>query len=270
MSKRDYYEILGLTKSASVDEIKSAYRKLAMKYHPDRNKEPGSEDKFKEAKEAYEVLSDAEKRSIYDQVGHSEQNPFAHRKSGSSSSWNFDPADLGNMNNIFEELFKQHNAAAGRARSNPDTVINISLKDAFLGKTVRYDSSTTITIPAGIRTGTRLFVNGKMFRIDVMLDQRFKRSLDDLMAEVSISAVEAMLGIEVTLDHLDGAQFQFTIPAGIQSGQIVKLSKRGMKNPETNLVGDMLVRISIFIPKGLSDSDKESLKSISHRESITI
>lgn len=268
MSKRDYYEILGLTKNASDDDIKTAYRKLAMKYHPDRNKELGSEDKFKEAKEAYEVLSDGDKRAIYDQVGHSEQNPFAHRKPGNSHTWNFDPGDGDGLNNIFAELFKQHSAA--RARSNPEILINISLKDAYLGKTIRYDSKITLNVPAGIRPGTKMFVDGKMFRIDVMLDQRFKRALDDLMVDVNISAIEAMLGIDAMLEHLDGAQFQFTIPAGIQSGQIVKLSKRGMKNPETNHVGDMLIRIGIFIPKDLSDSDKELLKSISHRESITI
>lgn len=276
MSKRDYYEVLGLAKNASDDDIKKAYRKLASKYHPDKLAEAekaAGEIKFKEAKEAYECLSNPEKKAAYDAYGHQDpnQNPFAHgtRTRGQTHTWTFD--DMGDMQDVFNELFKQHAFNTGsRQRSTPVTVLNISLKDAYTGRTIKHDANTTIIIPRGIRSGTKLFVNGKFYQIDVRPDAKFKRSLDDLMVEINITAIEAMLGIEAMLEHLDGNKLQFTIPPGIQTGQIVKLSKMGMKNPEVETTGDMLVRISVTVPRDLNDSEKASLRSLPHRDSITI
>ena len=90
------------------------------------------------------------------------------------------------------------------------------------------------------------------------------------MIEINITAVEAMLGVEATLEHLDGNKLQFNIPAGIQSGQIVKLSRMGIKNPEMDTYGDLLVRIGVTIPKNLQEADKAILRSLAHRDSITI
>jgi DnaJ-class molecular chaperone len=276
MSKRDYYEVLGLAKNASEDDIKKAYRKLASKYHPDKLAEAekaAGEAKFKEAKEAYEHLSDPEKKGIYDQHGHIDpsQNPFAHGRQarGQSHTWTFE--DIGDMQHVFDEIFKSQAAGGfGRQRATPVTLINISLQDAYIGRTVKHDSHTTIIIPKGIRSGTKLYVNGKFYQIDVRPDAKFKRALDDLMVEINITAIEAMLGIEAMLEHLDGNKLQFDIPAGIQPGQIVKLSKMGMKNPEMEAHGDLLVRIGITIPRDLKDSEKASLGSLPHRDSITI
>ena len=269
MSKRDYYDILGLAKNSSEDDIKKAYRKLAMKYHPDRNKESGAEDQFKEAKEAYEILSDAEKRATYDSYGHTDpaQNPFAHGRT-QTHTWNFE--DFGDMHHVFEEIFK-HQGAGGFTRAKPQqvSVINISLTDAYTGRTINFDSKTII-IPKGIRSETKLYVGGKFYQINIRPDAKFKRALDDLMVEINISAIEAMLGIEATLEHLDGNKLQFKIPPGIQSGQIVKLSKMGIKNPEIDTYGDLLVRISVTIPKDLQEADKAILRGLTHRDSITI
>lgn len=269
MSKRDYYEVLGLAKDSSEDDIKKAYRKLAMKYHPDRNQESGAEDKFKEAKEAYEILSDSEKRAAYDSYGHQDpaQNPFAHGRSRThSQTWTFE--DLGDMQQVFEEIFKSQGGFS-RTKPQPVSAINISLTDAYTGRTVNFDNKTII-IPKGIRSGTKLYVGGKFYQIDIRPDTKFKRSLDDLMIEINITAVEAMLGVEATLEHLDGNKLQFNIPAGIQSGQIVKLSKMGIKNPEMDTYGDLLVRIGVTIPKNLQEADKAILRSLAHRDSITI
>lgn len=273
MSKRDYYEVLGLAKSATEDEIKKAYRKLAMKYHPDRISEESekaeAEAKFKEAKEAYETLSEPEKKSIYDQYGFNQpQNPFTHNPHTGARTWTFD-GDLHNMNHIFQEIFGGRSGFNGGPSARVVSVITISLLDAYTGKTVRADNSDVI-IPAGIRPGTKLYVDGKLFRIDVRPDHKFKRALDDLMVDISITAIEAMLGIEATLEHLDGAKFQFGIPSGIQSGQVVKLSKKGMKNPETGYTGDLLIRVTVIIPKDLKDAERASLKILPHRESIII
>lgn len=270
MSKQDYYEILGLARNASDDDIKKAYRKLAMKYHPDRNQDAGAEDKFKEIKEAYETLSDSNKKLVYDQYGHAGESPFIHTSSnrGRSQTWTFNPND---MQGFLDEIFGNGTAGFSRNNARPIiTIITISLKDAYTGRSIQHDSKIVINIPAGVRPGAKLSVDGKLFKIEIISDQKFKRALDDLMLEVTITAIEAMLGIDVILEHLDGAKFQFAIPAGIQSGQIVKLSKKGMKNPETDYIGDLLVRINIQIPKTLTDADRAVLKSIIHRDSITI
>jgi len=273
MSKRDYYDVLGLAKNASEDDIKKAYRKMASKYHPDKVTDEAQkasvEVKFKEAKEAYETLSDSEKRSMYDQFGH-DGNSFtqsrSHTQHTEHRTWSF--GDVGDMNHIFEELFKHHSGF--NTRGQPQiTVINISLKDAYTGITINHDN-TLVIVPQGTRSGTKLFVGGKMFRIDVLQHPKFKRALDDLMTEVSITAIEAMLGVEAYLEHLDGNKLQFTIPAGIQNGQIVKLSRTGMKNPEVDHIGDMLIRVTITIPRDFSDADKVKLKNLPHRNSINI
>jgi len=271
MSKRDYYEILGLPKNASDEDIKKAYRTAAMKYHPDRNKEPGSEDKFKEAKEAYECLGDSEKRQQYDQHGHND--PFAH---GRRQTWQFNAGD-DHINNVFNNIFgnrgfRVHEGVFGQQQPHQQVIhiITISLADAYTGRTIKPDTKTVINIPKGVRSGTTFFAEGKLYRVDVQQHQKFMRSLDDLMIDIEITAIEAMLGVEVVLEHLDGSKLQFNVPISIQHGQIIKLNAKGMKNPETDRYGDMMVRISIVVPKDLSEEQKITLKTFSHRESINI
>ncbi len=274
MSKQDYYDVLGLAKNASDEDIKQAYRKMASKYHPDKVTDEAEkktvEVKFKEAKEAYEILSDTEKRATYDSYGHDglDPNRFAHGNRTHSQTWNFE--DVADIQSVFNDLFGAHTGFTRHARPQQQIfVITLTLKEAYSGRTVMNDKDTII-IPRGIRSGSRLYVNGKLYQIDVLQDAKFKRSLDDLMVEINITAVEAMLGIEATLEHLDGTKFQFSIPAGIQTGQIVKLSKMGMKNPEVETFGDLMVRVGVSIPKNLSDAEKTALKSFQHRVSINI
>jgi len=136
MNKRDYYDILGVTRTASAEEIKSAYRKLALKYHPDRNPDDkASEEKFKEAAEAYEVLSDATKRRSYDQFGHEAQNMGSGMGNGGFGGMNMD-----DIFEAFGDIFGGHQRHQRRA-NGPEPMrghdltkeISISLKDAFLG-----------------------------------------------------------------------------------------------------------------------------------------
>jgi DnaJ-class molecular chaperone len=266
MSKRDYYEILGLPKNASDEDIKKAYRTAAMKYHPDRNKEPGSEDKFKEAKEAYECLGDAEKRQLYDQHGHND--PFAHGRRHQSNTGNDHISDI--FTNIFGNRGFQFHTGGFEQPQPVIHIITISLVDSYTGRTIRPDAKTVMNIPKGVRPGTKFFAEGKLYRIDVHPHEKFMRSLDDLMVNVEITAIEAMLGVEAVLEHLDGSKLQFNIPASIQHGQIIKLNAKGMKNPETDHYGDMMVRISVVVPRSLSEEQKATLKTLSHRESINI
>lgn len=251
MAAKDYHAVLGVSRTASADEIKQAYRKLAMKYHPDRNQEPGAEQKFKEIKEAYEFLSDPAKAS------HS-FGDFAHQQSRSQDFKDFD------------ELLRKfaHQEFFNHAREVVQ-VVKISLEDAYTGKRVSV-SSGVLSIPPGVRSGTKIYLNNRFYRIDVVPHTKFKRSENDLLVDTTISAIEAMLGIDASLDHLNGSSLQFKIPAGIQPGQIVRIAGKGMKCPESDKHGDILVRISVSIPKQLSDQDLDYIRRIKHNESINI
>ena len=116
----------------------------------------------------------------------------------------------------------------------------------------------------------KFYADNKIYQVNILSHPKFKRSNDDLLVDVEISAFEAMLGLEIVLEHLDGAKLQFNIPAGIQAGQIVKLSAKGMQNPETDRTGDLLVRCSITTPKNLTEEQKELLKQMPRRDSINI
>jgi DnaJ-class molecular chaperone len=268
MSKRDYYEVLGISRAAPPDEIKTKYRQLASKYHPDKvtgadgsPEKVEAESKFKEVKEAYEALIDSDKRRMYDIHGHNSpgqpgQPQWAHNSH--------------NMHDVEDMLKSFFGNATFTTNRQPINVVNISLADAYVGKTIRLDQNVTLNIPKGVRSDTRMYADNKLYRINIQQHYKFKRANDDLLVDVEINAIEAMLGVETILTHLDGAILQFTIPAGIQQGQIVKLAGKGMRNPEFDRYGDVLVRISISIPRNLTDSEKNSLKSLNHRESINI
>jgi curved DNA-binding protein len=251
MSFKDHYAVLGLSKTATTDEIKQAYRRLAMKYHPDRNKDPDAETCFKEIKEAYEALTDP---------GHSQSTAggFAHRA-----------AQTREFSDLDEILKKYYQAEFFNHARDLVQVVKITLEDAYHGKKLNV-SSGLLVIPPGIRSGTKIMLNDRLYRVDVIPHQKFKRSEDDLLVDVSISAIEAMIGLDVSLDYFGGSTLQFKIPAGIQPGQVIKLSGKGIKSPEKDKHGDMLVRISVSIPKNLSESEIETVRKLKHNESINI
>lgn len=273
MSKQDYYKILGVTKTATDDEIKKSYRSLAMKFHPDRNSEPGAEDKFKEIKEAYEALSDADKKRQYDQFGHESLHPNRNQQHN-THTWTFTQGAAPNINNIFHSMFGNHPAFAEgvfgtQKPQQAVTVVNISLVDAYKGRTISIDQHHTVNIPRGVRPGTKFYIDGRLYRIDIHLHHKFKRSNDDLLVDIEITAIEAILGMEAVLDHLDDVKLQFNIPPGIQSGQIIRLSNKGMQNPETDKSGDMLIRLNIKTPI-VSIEEQDILRTLNHRKIINI
>lgn len=280
MSKRDYYEILGVAKNASDDDIKKAYRKLAMKYHPDRNTDgdkEAAELKFKEAKEAYECLSDPQKRDAYNRHGHASTDPNFNQgfhPGGPGAQWthNVNINDIfgsmfGGAGNPFADMFGRHQQQQPQTQRH---VLTITLEDAFTGKQLRLPGGLSINVPAGVRPGTKFYAENAIYQIEIHQHQRFKRSNDDLLVDVDISAIEAMLGVEAQLDHLDKTTLQFSIPAGIQNGQIVRLGSKGMRNPETDRRGDLLVRISVSTPKSLTTEQIAFLKTMQRREMLNI
>ena len=265
MSKRDYYEILGVAKTASDDEIKKAYRSLASKNHPDKG---GETAKFQELQEAYATLSDPQKRSIYNQHGHDapQGGPqwSAHSGMGDPEAFKEMFANMFGQGHPFNDIFGQPQQRQQRH------LINMQLEDAYKGKQLRLPGNVAINIPAGVRSGTKFIANDAIYIIEVQPHPKFKRANDDLLIDVEITAIEAMLSVEALLDFLDGSKLQFTIPAGIQNGQVVRLGGKGMKNPENDRFGDLMIRISVTTPKTLTNEQIAFLKTMQHRESFTI
>ena len=273
MSKRDYYDILGITKGTSDEDLKKAYRKLAMRYHPDRNADDDkavAETKFKEVQEAYDNLSDPQKRAMYDQYGHATPGHSTNQ----NPQWSHSTV---NINDLFANMFGTGQNPFGDMFNNgrPQQAqqrqfLTISLEDAFKGKELRLPGNVSINVPAGVRPGTKFVVNNTIYQIEIHPHHKFKRSGDDLLIDVEISAIEAMLSVGATLDTLDGSTLQFTIPAGIQFGQVVRLAGKGMKNPETDRFGDLMIRIAITTPKALTAEQIAVLKTMQHREIFNI
>ncbi len=285
-TSRDYYDILGVSKSATAADIKSAYRKSAMKYHPDRNKETGAEDKFKEINEAYEVLSDDKKKSAYDQYGHTafqqgnmggaggnpfsggfggQGGPFSHTYSTRGGGNPFEGFDFGGGGfsdpfDIFESFF-----GGGMGRRAPRKAlyqIDISFMEAVQGtsKDVQIDGKKkTIKIPAGADTGTRIRYTEFDVVVAVAPDSRFKREGDDIYNDVKVAFYRAILGGEISVPTLDG-ELKLKIRPGTQPNTMVRLRDYGVPHVSGRGKGDQYVRIVVTIPEKISREEKQALE----------
>ena len=294
MEYRDYYKDLGVSRSATADEIKKVYRKLAMQYHPDRN--PGdkqAEDRFKQINEAYQVLSDSKKRARYDQLGESYTQAQQNGQSDSFdwSRWTtgqgareVDLNDLfggeGAFSDFFTSIFGGMNTGqAGRGRTSRraptmQQPVAISLKEALSGttRTLQIGSRRVeVSIPAGTRTGTRIRVpaagasrsagnqSDLYLVMDVNPDPQFAREGDDLHTTATIDVFKALLGGEVEVKTLSG-KIILTIPAGTQPEQVFRLAGRGMPQLKRPVIkGDLYVCIKVQIPRQLSTRQKSLL-----------
>lgn len=278
-TKRDYYEILGVTKSATAAEIKSAYRKMALKYHPDKNKEKDAEAKFKEINEAYQILSDADKRKTYDQFGHAafdpasgmggmggnpfsggfQQGPFTWTYTTSAGGENpFENMDFGDPFEIFETFF---GGAAGRPRRQRYS-LTVDFMEAVKGaeKKVTIDGKThTVKIPAGANDGTRLRFDEFDITIDVRPDARFKRDGYDLFIDQEIPFTMAALGGEIEVPTIDNT-LKMKVRAGTQSHTLVRLRNEGVRHLQGRGKGDLYVRLIVKIPEKLNREQKQLLE----------
>ncbi len=360
MAKRDYYEVLGIDKSAGADEIKKSYRKLAMKYHPDRNKEDANaENMFKDVGEAYSVLSDDQKRAKYDRFGHA---GLSGTGGGGGFDADFDPFDIFsrfasgfgfgdifggesrsrgprqfkgrdlqvNLNVTLEDVldgtkktirvnrFKSCSSCSGKGTNegtSPQTcstckgagevkqvtnsffgqMVNVTTCPACKGRgTVITDpcsdcggegrnkeaSDIEIEIPAGVESDNYMTLNGKghvgpwggpsgnmIVIFQVQKHKIFERDSDNVLYSLRISIPEAVLGAEVLVPTLKGT-VEMEIPAGIQSGKVLRMRGRGLGRLNSSGYGDQLVRVEVYVPQKINSDEKKIFESLSDLENI--
>ncbi|MGV0024200.1 DnaJ C-terminal domain-containing protein [Phormidesmis priestleyi] len=309
---KDYYTILGVSKTASADDIKKAFRKLARQYHPDLN--PGdkaAEARFKEVNEAYEVLSDSDKRTKYDQFGQYWQQADRAGSSsrGGRSPFNttpgFDEFEFGRYGSfdefINDLLGRMGNSTAGYSRTadpfsgyrtspssagsatdigaNLDTeaTVKLTLAEAFNGSQKRFgigNETIEVRIPPGAKSGTRIRVRGKgrfsphytsqrgdlYLTVELTPHPFFHFDGDNLTCEVAIAPDEAVLGAQIEVPTPDGL-VKVNVPAGIRSGQSLRLRGKGWKSPKGDR-SDQMVKLMIVPPKELSAVEREYYEKI--------
>ncbi|NEQ55074.1 MAG: J domain-containing protein [Leptolyngbya sp. SIO3F4] len=301
---KDYYQILGVSKSASTDDIKRAFRKLARKYHPDVN--PGdqvAEAKFKEINEANEILSDPEKRRKYDQFGRYWQQGGRAGAGGAAPGdfGGFDFSNYGSFNELLNELlgglgggfpggartsYRQSTGAPGgfgfdttggssprgaSAQFDQEASITLGMSDAFNGAQKKFrigGDALTVKIPAGVKPGSKIRLRGKgqmnpytqqrgdiYLTVDIQSHPFFQFDDDsNLMCEVPISPDEAVLGAKIDVPTPDG-NVTVNIPAGIRSGQTLRLRGKGWPKPK-GVRTDQLVKVIIKAPKKITDKER--------------
>ena len=276
----NYYQILGVSNTASDEEIKKSYRKLAMKHHPDRG---GDAAEFQRIQEAYSVLSDPQKRHEYDNP-----QPQGFSQHFYSSSGNFEDlirqfnmGGFGGLGDIFGSQFRQP-----RRNRTINLQTAITLEDAFYGKEIvanltlpnGRDQIVNIKIPAGIQDGNTLRIQGVgdqsnislppgdiHLSVSVIPHDQFQRSGDDLINEVEISAFDAILGTSIHVETIDKKLLNVTVSPGTQPGSILKLQGYGMPNVNDNrFKGALLLNIRITIPTNLSEYQKDLIRQAKH------
>jgi curved DNA-binding protein len=284
---KDYYKTLGVSRTASDKEIKSAFRKLAKQYHPDANKnDPNAEARFKEINEAYEVLSDKEKRQTYDRFGtvnpqempNMRGNPFAGNGGAQVD-----------MSDLFESIFGSFRRGGtggatgfGQDFRSPgqdiEQPVSISLQEAYSGTTrlvTKGSRTIRVNIPAGAATGTRVRVAGEgeagigggppgdlYLLIQVEQDDQFERKGDDLTVEIKVDMFTALLGGEVEVPTLN-RPVKLRVPPGTQSGRRFRLSGKGMpvlRHPDK--YGDLFARVLITVPDKLNPTQRELVEQL--------
>ena len=295
----DYYKILGVNRDASAADVKKAYRKLAMKYHPDHAKgDKAAEEKFKKISEAYAVLSDKEKRQEYDTFG---SEGFRQRFSQEDIFRGF------NINDILREFGFSGDVFGGESRGTrfsygagspfggrgrqqaqaikgPDLIyeLPLTLREVAFGTTKAVTiqdqgapERITVKIPKGMTAGKKLRLAGKgnpgpfggprgdlYIQATLMEDPVFSVEGQDLITHRDIKVTEALLGATISVPTLDEKQYHLKIPPGTKSGTKLRLPGHGLPAMQGGKKGDLYVRLSIQIPKTLSREQKELLAKL--------
>ena len=284
MRFKDYYKILNLeSNKVTVDEIKSAYRKQAKKYHPDVNVgNKLAEEKIKDINEAYRILSNPSLKRKYDrtwnyQIGNKQKK--VKRKTSGEVAGEFFGMFFGN-NEIKEEIAQSQVPPV--KGENIDTEINISIEDGYYGAEKKIvlkdiegkDKSIEIKIPEGIQNGEKIRLigqgkpgknggkNGDLYiRINIEDGKKFKLKGNDLYTIVPISPWEAALGTKAKVNSVDDTKTAIYIPNGIQSGETIEIPQKGYKNPKGER-GNLIAQIKIVVPEKLTNEEKDMFKKL--------
>jgi curved DNA-binding protein len=292
MEFKDYYKILGVTKNATQDEIKKAYRKLAVKYHPDKNPNDKTiEEKFKEINEANEVLSNAEKRKKYDEVGEnwkyyqqqgtSDADFNWSNKGSGSGSYNSEQFNESNFADFFESIFGGRFNQREQAFKGPDykAELHLTLEEAYEGSTQKFqiDNQTLqIKIRPGIKDGQILRMKGKggkgsspglegdiYITVHVMEHAYFTRKENDLHCTVNVDLYTAILGGHAFVKTLRNP-IKITIGKETDNGKVLRLKGMGMPvYNTTNQFGDLYAKVQVQLPKNLSAKEIDLFKELS-------
>ncbi|HUF38260.1 MAG TPA: J domain-containing protein [Anaerolineales bacterium] len=307
MEYKDYYKSLGVNRSASKEDIRTAFRNLARQHHPDANEgDQKAEEKFKEINEAYQVLSDPDKRKKYDQLGANweqysraggqpEDFNWGEWRAGSGSYTRVNVEDLqdmfggglggagsGGFSDFFETLFG--GARAQRAPSRPgrsrnlEQTLEITLEEAFTGTErvfqPQYGSRFEVSIPKGVRTGSKVRVAGKggespggspadlYLKIKVLPHHIFERKGDNLRVTVDVDLYTALLGGEVSVPTLERPVLLAVKPVA-QNGQTIRVRGKGMPNlRKPGERGDLLVTLRVRLPEKLKPEEREVFEKL--------
>lgn len=296
MATTDYYKTLGVSRSASDKEIKSAFRKLARQYHPDVN--PGdeaAEQRFKEINEAHEVLGDKDSRKKYDKYGenwmHADRIEEMQRQGGFGAGPGMGGAfrfggsqGFSGLGDILGQFFSGGGGGSESGfRQRPrqprprDVAVDVTLQEAFHGtrRSIRVQDGEGGTrtieaqIPAGIDTGSRVKMSGAgphktdlYLKVTVKADSQFSRKGSDLTTEVKVPMLDAVLGGEVIVPTIGGSGVALRIPPETDNGQTFRIAGKGMPKMRGTGAGDLLVKVSVTLPKGLQESERELLTQL--------
>jgi curved DNA-binding protein len=288
---RDYYEALGVPRDASTDDIRRAYRKLARENHPDVNKDPGAEDRFKEISEAYEVLRDPERRAEYDQIG-SASGPAGG--GFRDVDVDFGGGDFGGgfgasgFSDFFESFFGDRGGARGARTSafngfssrgaDEEAALEVSLEEAATGGRRRVSLADgrgyTVQIPRGVRDGQLIRLSGEgragagggppgdlLLRVRLRPHPRFNVEGSDLHTDLPVSPWEAALGATVELATLTGTT-RVKVPPGSSCGRRLRLRGEGLPGPG-GAQGDLYAGVQIKVPRHLTGEERELFERLS-------
>ncbi|MEU7991438.1 DnaJ C-terminal domain-containing protein [Streptosporangium canum] len=297
---RDFYDSLGVSRDAGQDEIQSAYRKLARTYHPDVNKDPGAEDRFKEISEAYSVLSDPATRRRYDAFGPDfrqvpedvDPDTWARARAGrgarggrpGAGAGPGGPAGFGEgvgFEDLLEGLFSGRGGRAGRGwgpipGADQEAEIELTVEDAYRGgrRSITVGGRRIdVNIPAGVTDGQRIRLAGQGGRgsdgaaagdlyliVRIAPHPRYRVEGRDIRVQLPVTPWEAALGASVAVDTPAG-EAKVKVPAGSSSGRRLRLRGRGMPNPR-GTPGDLFAEVRIMVPATLPDAERQLFEQL--------
>lgn len=283
MAANDYYQTLGVSKSASADDIKKAYRKLALEWHPDRHKDnkTEAEKKFKEINEAYQVLSDPQKRSSYDQFGKAGAsgnpfaggNPFGQGFGGQTGPFTYTYTSngqnpfgqgFGDPFDIFEAFFGGASPFGGRARQVPRYSIAIDFMEAIKGVSKEVSvggKKRKIKIPAGIYDGAKISFGDFSLSVKVKPDKIFERDGNDIYVSIAVPFSIAVLGGDIQVPGIDG-NIKIKVRPGTQGGSMMRLREHGVPHVGGRGKGDQYIKINVIVPEKLNKNQKELVETL--------